>query len=201
MAEHKKREKKEAEPVKNHEAEQGGDAQPAQSEGEVFPAEDVEALNAELEKQRAKCSEYFDGWQRERADFANFRRRIERDQAATHQNLQGSIIKKYLPVLDDMGRALKARPDCGDAAAPGKDTGASWANGIELIYRKLQSILESEGVQRMPAETELFDPSRHEAISMEPSPNHQSGEIIEVIQDGYLIGDRVLRPALVRVAA
>ncbi len=189
MPDHKKREKKEPEPVQGNEAEQVS----GQGEVEIMPAEDVEALNAELEKERAKCSEFFDGWQRERADFANFRRRVERDQAATYQNLQGSIIKKYLPVLDDMGRALKARPDCGDAA--------SWASGIELIYRKLQSILESEGIQRIPAETEQFDPTRHEAISMEPSPNHQSGEIIEVIQDGYLLGDRVLRPALVRVAA
>jgi molecular chaperone GrpE len=192
MPDHKKRDKKENEPL-----DQASQAEPvAQADAgqvEVLPAEDVEALHKELEVSRVKCAEYFDGWQRERADFANYRRRIERDQAQTYQNLQGSIIKKFLPVLDDLYRALKNRPENGEAA--------TWAGGIELIYRKLQSILESEGIHRMPAEKELFDPTRHEAISMEPSANHQSGEIIEVIQDGYLIGDRVLRPALVRVAS
>jgi molecular chaperone GrpE len=167
-------------------------SQAAQAEAEIISGEDVDALRQELEQARTKSAEYFDGWQRERADFVNFRRRVERDQTQTYQSLQGSIIKKYLPVLDDLGRALKSRPAGGDAA--------SWANGIELIYRKLQAILESEGVKRMPAEEELFDPTRHEAITMEDSPNHQSGEIIEVIQDGYLLGDRVLRPAQVRVA-
>jgi molecular chaperone GrpE len=200
MPDHKKRDKKEhepqeqasqAEPVARTAAQ--GDAEPVTSEVEVLPAEDVDALRKETEESRAKCAEYFEGWQRERADFSNYRRRIERDQALTYQNLQGSIIKKFLPVLDDLYRALKNRPDTAD--------GATWANGIELIYRKLQTILESEGIHRMPAEQELFDPTRHEAISMEPSPKHQSGEIIEVIQDGYLIGDRVLRPALVRVAS
>ncbi|HEX9013721.1 MAG TPA: nucleotide exchange factor GrpE [Anaerolineaceae bacterium] len=198
MTDHHKKEKRDNEPeagnpeVKAGEGENSAAAQPQPEEMELLSEDDLEGLKAELEQARAKGAEYFDGWQRERADFANFRRRVERDQAQTYQNLQGSIIKKFLPVLDDLNRALKARPTEGDAAA--------WASGIELISRKLQAILESEGVQRMPAEAELFDPSRHEAISMEDSSDHQSGQIIEVIQDGYLMGDRVLRPALVRVA-
>lgn len=198
MTDHHKKEKRDNEPetgtpeVKAGEGENSAAGQPQPEEMELLPEDDLEGLKAELEQARAKGAEYFDGWQRERADFANFRRRVERDQAQTYQNLQGSIIKKFLPVLDDLNRALKARPTEGDAAA--------WASGIELISRKLQAILESEGVQRMPAEAELFDPSRHEAISMEDSSDHQSGQIIEVIQDGYLMGDRVLRPALVRVA-
>ncbi len=198
MPSHKKKAHDEAEPHQETsappvEAEQPGDTgQAVQDDIEVVQTEDIQALQQDLEKARAQSAEYFEGWQRERADFANYRRRVERDQKQTYQSLQGSIIKKFLPVLDDLGRALKARPENGEAAA--------WASGIELIYRKLQSILESEGIQRMPAENELFDPSRHEAISMEDNPDHQSGEIIEVIQDGYLLGDRVLRPALVRVA-
>jgi molecular chaperone GrpE len=208
MPDHKKRDKKDDEalqpPVQAEPGVHGagdGDAQAAESQVELYPGEELEALRSELDGVRTKSAEYFEGWQRERADFANYRRRVERDQAQTYQNLQGSIVKKFLPVVDDLSRALKNRPGSGDVGSPRNDTGTVWANGIELIYRKLLSILESEGVTRMPAEKELFDPARHEAISMEPSPDHRSGEIIEVIQDGYLIGERVLRPALVRVAS
>ena len=108
------------------------------------------------------------------------------------QSMSGTIIKKYLVVLDDLDRALKNRPT--------DPEGAKWAEGIDLIYRKLQTILENENVSRIPADSELFDPNIHEAISHEESPDHESGQVIEVLQHGYMIGDRVLRPALVRVA-
>ena len=151
-----------------------------------------EPINAELEKTRLESKEYFEGWQRERADFANYKKRIERDQVQMVQSLNGTIIKKYLVVLDDLDRALKNRPT--------DPEGAKWAEGIDLIYRKLQTILENENVKRISAEIEFFDPNIHEAISHEDSPDHESGQVIEVLQHGYMIGDRVLRPALVRVA-
>jgi molecular chaperone GrpE len=163
----------------------------AQELEERFIAENA-ALRAELDQALEKAKENMDGWQRERADFMNYRKRIERDQATLKENISGEILKKYLVVLDDLERAMKVRPAEGDLA--------SWAEGIELVYRKLVSILEAEGVQRIPAETEKFDPSRHEAITYEESPDHESDEIIEVIRQGYTIADRVLRPALVRVA-
>lgn len=150
------------------------------------------ALTQELEKTRQQAAENFEGWQRERADFMNYKKRIERDQSQMSNNITGEVIKKYLVILDDLERALKSRPTEGD--------GARWAEGIELIYRKVQNILESEGVTRIPAETETFDPNRHQAITHDDSPDHKSGEIIEVLQHGYKIGDRILRPALVRVA-
>ena len=139
-----------------------------------------------------KSKEHFEGWQRERADFLNYRKRIERENTQLHQNLTGQIIKKYLVILDDLDRALKARPSQGE--------GAVWADGIELIFRKLNSILDAEGVKIIPADGAMFDPSLHEAISNEDSPDHESGQVIEVVQKGYTINDRVLRPALVRVA-
>jgi molecular chaperone GrpE len=157
-----------------------------------IPATEYADLQSELQTSQKQANEYFDGWQRERADFSNYRKRIEREQGQLSQSINGSIIKKYLVILDDLERAMKTRPAQGD--------GAAWADGIELIYRKLQKILEAEGVQRIPAESELFDPIRHEAITHEDSPDHQSGQIIEVVQQGYTLGDRVLRPALVRVA-
>lgn len=155
-------------------------------------SQQLQQLEQELEKAQAQGREYFEGWQRERADFSNYKRRVERDQQMLGQSLKIDVIKKYLSVVDDLERALKARPTEGPAAA--------WSNGIELIYRKLTSMLEAEGVLRIPAETEEFNPSRHEAISYEDSPDHASNEIIEVVQQGYTLGDRVIRPALVRVA-
>lgn len=139
-----------------------------------------------------KCKDYFEGWQRERADFLNYRKRIERENAQLNQNLSGQIIKKYLVVLDDLERALKSRPTQGE--------GAVWSQGVELITRKLATILDGEGLKPIEAAGAMFDPLLHEAITHEDSPDHQSGQIIEVVQQGYMLGDRVLRPALVRVA-
>jgi len=173
------------------------------SEAEETPLEPVEIaaptqdrelqlLQGELTEARAKADEYLEGWQRSRAEFANFKKRIEREQEQVYQTAAGAIIKRYLGVLDDLERALKNRPRDGE--------GASWAEGVELIYRKLLSILESEGVKPMQPEGEMFDPNLHEAILSEDSDHHESGQIIEVIQPGYLLGEKVLRPALVRVA-
>lgn len=149
-------------------------------------------LQNRLEQAEQKAKEYLDGLQRERADFSNYRRRVERENAVLQQNMTGNIIKRYLVIVDDLDRALKTRPTQGE--------GAAWAEGVELISRKLATILDAEGVKVIPAEGAQFDPVLHEAITHEDSPDHQSGQIIEVVQKGYMIGDRVLRPALVRVA-
>jgi molecular chaperone GrpE len=152
----------------------------------------IESLQKDVEDLTQRSAEYFDGWQRERADFSNYKKRIERDAQLSVQDTTGRIAKKYLPVLDDLERALNHRPASGE--------GFAWSEGIELIYKKVQAILESEGITEIVAEGEQFDPTRHEALSQEPSSAHESGQIIEVIQKGYLIGDRILRPSLVRVA-
>jgi len=160
------------------------------TETEVLSEE--QALRDELNDWQAKAHEYLDGWQRALAEFANYKRRMEREQAQAYQIAAGNVIKRYLEILDDLERALKTRPAEGD--------GAAWANGIELITRKLASFLEVEGVTPMPAEGQFFDPNMHEAISQEESPDYESGQIIEVIKQGYLLGERVLRPAQVRLA-
>ena len=154
--------------------------------------DELETLNLELENTREKADEYLDGWQRSRAEFANFKKRVEKEQAQVYQNAAGSIIKKYLDVLDDLERALQNRPEEGD--------GANWAEGIDLIYRKFLTILECEGITRMDTEGMFFDPTLHEAVTSEEDEQFESGQIIEVLQQGYKLGDRVLRPAKVRVA-
>jgi molecular chaperone GrpE len=154
--------------------------------------DEIIMLQNELAETQTKANEYLDGWQRSRAEFMNYKKRVEREQNETYQRAAGNIIKRYLDVLDDLDMAIRNRPVQGDDKV--------WANGIELIYRKLLNILENEGVTRMKVDGEPFDPNYHEAISMEPSDTVPSGHVTEVLKQGYLIGDRVLRPALVRVA-
>ena len=149
-------------------------------------------LKHECEKLQKEAAHNLDGWQRERAEFSNYKKRIDREKEQLRQTLTGSVIKKYLVILDDIDRALKNRPQNGD--------GAAWADGIELIERKLLSILDSEGIERINQNKVQFDPNLHEAISNEDNPDFESGEVIEVVQQGYKLGDRILRPAMVRVA-
>ena len=152
----------------------------------------MQRLAQELQEWQVKADEYLDGWQRSRAEFANYKKRIEREQAQVYQNAAASVLKRFLEVLDDLDRALQNRPLSGD--------GATWAEGIDLVYRKFNSILEAEGVTRIQAEGTFFDPNLHEGISQEDNAEYESGQIIAVVKNGYWIGDRVLRPATVRVA-
>lgn len=150
---------------------------------------DVEALKRQLEDAETKLAETVDGWQRSMADFQNYKRRVERDNETFKASTKGDIVRKVLPVLDDLERALQNRP---------KED--AWASGIELIVRKFQNLLDSEGVKRIEANGAAFDPAFHEAISHEPSTEVESGHVIDVVQNGYMLGERVIRPALVRVA-
>lgn len=153
---------------------------------------EFDSLQNELNETKAKADEYLDGWQRTLAEFANYKKRIDREQEQAYQNTVGNVVKRYLPVVDDLERALNSRPANNDDAA--------WLAGIELIYRKIVNTLETDGIKVMETEGQLFDPNLHEAIATVPSDDHESGQIIEVLQKGYLLGDRVLRPAQVRVA-
>ena len=152
----------------------------------------LEALQKELETTKVQAAEYLDGWQRARADFANYKKRVEKEQAETYQNATVRVIARYLDVLDDFDRAMKDQPADGDPA--------KWAEGVFLIYRKFQNILEAEGVTRIEAEGMEFNPTLHEAVLHDDSDEHASGHVIEVLRQGYKLGERVIRPALVRVA-
>ena len=153
------------------------------------PQVDVAELIKKLEEAEAQAAEHRSDLQRERAEFVNYKNRIVRDQETSRANMKGDILQKVLPVLDDLERALQNRP-----------VDDSWAGGIELIARKFQSVLESEGVKRIEAEGQPFDPNFHEAISHEPNADVPSEHVIAVVRNGYVIGERVIRPALVRVA-
>jgi molecular chaperone GrpE len=152
---------------------------------------EIEALQKQLGEARAKAAENLDGWQRSQAEFINYKNRVLRDREQDYASMKGDIIKRLLPVLDDMERALANRP---------VDNANPWTNGLELIARKFQNILEAEGIKRIEAKGQPFDPNFHEAISSEPSEDVESGHVIEVVQNGYMVGERVIRPAMVRVA-
>lgn len=152
-------------------------------------AAEMESLARQVKEAEARAAEYKDGWARAQADFQNYKKRLERDNELTYISMKGDIVKKILPVLDDLERALQNRP-----------ADNAWASGIELIARKLQNVLESEGIKRIDAEGVEFDPNFHEAISHEPADGVKSGFVIGVVQNGYMLGERVIRPAMVRVA-
>jgi molecular chaperone GrpE len=148
--------------------------------------EEAESKARELE---ARSVENLDGWQRSVAEFQNYKKRMDRERESDKAIMKGDLIKGFLPVLDDLERALQNRPE-----------DDSWTSGIELIKRKLESILQSEGLQRIEAEGTAFDPNFHEAISFESADGLESGHVIAVVQNGYMLGDHVVRPAMVRVA-
>jgi len=159
------------------------------TENEEQLTAEIESLKRQLDEAKARVAEYKDGWARSQAEFQNYKKRLDRDNELIYVSMKGDIIKKVLPALDDLERALQNRP-----------AENAWASGIELIVRKLQNMLESEGIKRIPAEGQEFDPNFHEAISHEPADGVSSGHVIAVVQNGYMLGERVIRPALVRVA-
>ncbi|TAK12781.1 MAG: nucleotide exchange factor GrpE [Anaerolineae bacterium] len=166
----------------------------AAATAEADPAMDeLDDLMTQLETARAEAAANLEGWQRAQAEFVNYKKRQEQQRAQTYDDTVARVAKRYLDVLDDLERAMGNRPAEGE--------GAEWAQGIELVTRKLVNILDSEGIKVMDPLGQPFDPNLHEAISQDESDGHESGTILEVLQKGYLLGERVIRPALVRVAA
>jgi molecular chaperone GrpE len=158
------------------------------AEGEEAPL----SLAEQLAAAEAQAAEYLDGWQRARAEFANARKRLERERSESYVNASVDIVTQLLPILDDYDRALNSVP-----AAIAQD---KWFEGIQLVRRKLQTILENLRVAPIQAVGQPFDPNVHEALSLQPSNEYESGTVIAEAQAGYKLGDRVLRPALVFVA-
>lgn len=155
---------------------------------------DIEQLQGELAASQAKADEYLAGLQRERAEFANYRRRTTEEREATLGLASEDLIRKVLALADDFDLAIDARPEA-IAADP-------WVEGVEAIDRKLRALLESEGVTQIDASAgRPFDPREHEAIATVPGTGHDEGEIVEEIRRGYRLRDKIVRPALVAVAA
>ncbi len=168
------------------------DVEIALEDDSISLEEKLDLIKAAWDTSENKAAEYLDGWQRAKAEFINYKKRVNRDRDQYNKDAVGRVVKNYLPIVDDLERALKDKPNDGQSEA--------WANGIELIYRKLVTILENDGVVPIEADGAMFDPNLHEAVVQIDSPDHDSGQIVEVIQTGYMIGERILRPARVCIA-
>jgi molecular chaperone GrpE len=155
---------------------------------------EIEQLKGELEASRAKADEFLAGLQRERAEFTNYRRRTSEEREAMLGLADDDLIRKVLALADDFDLAIENRPP--------ELAGDPWFEGVTAIDRKLRALLESEGVRPIEAEPgKPFDPREHEAIATVPGTDRPEGEIVDVVRRGYKLRDRVLRPALVAVAA
>jgi molecular chaperone GrpE len=162
----------------------------AGSESQVS-AEQTLSLEERLAEVEAEAARNLDGWQRTQAEFANARKRFEKQRVETTVNAHIELVGKLLPLIDDFERALDSVPD--------DQQGTPWVAGVALVYRKMLSVLDELNVEPIPAVGEAFDPNLHEALSQEPSDEYDSGIIGREMRRGYRLGDRVIRPSLVTV--
>jgi molecular chaperone GrpE len=145
-----------------------------------------------LEQAERQRDEYYDRLLRKTAEFDNFRKRTERERQSLADAAAADLITELLPLVDDLERALQA--EAGDEAS------SAYRRGVELIHRQLLETLRKRGVRPIEALGSDFDPYYHQAVSHEPADNRRDGEIIEEFRRGYMLGDRLLRPAMVKVA-
>jgi molecular chaperone GrpE len=165
-----------------------GGKKKAEPEERPAGAEEMEALRAGLEEERTKAEAYLANWQRAAADFQNFKRRTEQEREEVARLANAALIINILPILDDLERAL--------LSVDAHLAGLTWVDGIRLIYRKFQAVLEAAGVSEIKTEGQEFDPRVHEAVMYGEG---EEGKIVSEVQRGYTLDGRVLRPAMVVV--
>ena len=162
---------------------------PEEEKEEELPVEeDVESLTKALAEEKERAERYLANWQRAQADLINFRKRSEQEKDEVIKFANAMLLMSLLPILDDFERAL-------DNVSI-KLAGLTWVDGIRLIHRKLQATLESHGISQIEALGNDFDPTLHEAVLEEEG---EEGKVIEELQKGYKLHERVLRPAMVKV--
>ena len=155
--------------------------------------DEYDAMEKEIETLQEQVEENKDGWLRTRADFDNYKKRVQRDATRSYQDAMTSVVKVFLNAADDLERALKNKPRGNEIE--------SWISGIELIHQKLLTQMKNLGIEQMDVNPgDEFDPNIHEAITQEDHEKFKDGQIIDVVQPGYRISDRIIRPAMVRVA-
>ena len=161
---------------------------PEEEAGYTQMSKDVQSLEKALADEKAKADDYLEGWKRAQADFINFKRRTEQEKSEATKFANAMLILNLLPVLDDLQRAF--------ASVSPSLAGLTWVNGMSLIHRKLEGIMESQGLSQLKASGEKFDPRFHEAVMYKDG---EDGVVIEEVQKGYKLHDKVIRPALVVV--
>jgi molecular chaperone GrpE len=164
---------------------------PAEVESPAAEASDAQGAGREIGTLQRERDDYYDRLLRKTAEFDNYRRRVERERREQADQAVVDLLQDLLLVVDDFDRALTVES--------GEDASA-YRKGIELIHAKLQDLLRKRGIKPIEAIGKDFDPNVHQAVSHESSPNHREGEVIGEMRRGYTIGDRLLRPAMVKVA-
>ena len=154
--------------------------------------EDVALMREQLEEALREKDQFRALAQRSQADLINYRHRASEEQESLRLNANSQIILKFLSALDDLDRALRLVPE--DAVATG------WLEGLLLVQRNIESVLNSEGVTKVEAEGQVFEPWMHEAVFYEETPDSQEGIVTKVVRDGYKLHDKVLRAAQVVVS-
>ena len=155
------------------------------------PSDDTLATGDPADDLRRERDDYHDRWLRKTAEFDNYRKRIERERREQADQAVVHLLQELLLVVDDFDRALTVEAG-GEADA--------YRKGVELIHQKLHDLLRKRGVKAFDSLGADFDPNIHQAVMHEASPDHREGEVIGEMQKGYMMGDRLLRPAMVKVA-
>jgi molecular chaperone GrpE len=155
------------------------------------PRQEQPRVDPELQAARDEAQASFARYQRLAADFENYKRRTRQDLADRTQYANEELLRKLLPILDNLRRAMEHAPEGVDR---------NWFDGLRMVMRQFENTLQAQGVSTIPAVGEKFDPSKHEAIASEESDEHEEGTIVEEMQPGYRLHERVLRPTLVKVA-
>jgi molecular chaperone GrpE len=153
-------------------------------------ASDAEPPQDELRELRRERDELKEALLRRRADFENYRKRVERDRSTAAVEAEAAVLRQLLGTVDNLERALAAQ-----------ESGTTLREGVVLTHRELTAMLESLGVSVIDALGQRFDPSAHQAILHEPTPGFEPGTVSEVYRKGFRYRDRLLRPALVKVAS
>ena len=161
----------------------------SETAGATADASEEASREAALERER---DNYKDLLLRRTAEFENFRKRTERDRLAQTEAAAADLVVELLPLMDDLERALQAEA--------GSEAAEAYRRGVELIHRQLSEVLRKRGVKPIEALGADFDPHYHQAVSHEPAPGRRDGEILEEYRRGYMLGDRLLRPSMVKVA-
>jgi molecular chaperone GrpE len=171
----------------------GGPAPPdmESNEHDELPQEGSPAPPEQVDQLRQERDDYLERLQRMTAEFDNYRKRTERERREIWDRAAASIVEELLPIADDFERALNA-----DAGADA----TAYREGIAIIHRQLMDLLTRRGVKPIEAVGQDFDPRWHQAVVHEPAPGHRDGEVLEELRRGYMLGDRLLRPSMVKVA-
>jgi molecular chaperone GrpE len=175
---------------------EGAEVDPEEPTGGPDTAELI-ATRSELKRIEAENAELKDRFARRQADFENYRKRVERERGETYNRVVADVAAKLLPVMDNLKRALEAEAS---VEASESDEFRHFLSGVDLISKQLNGVLEALGVKPIPAVGEQFDPHIHEAVVTEPTDDYEPDTVMQEIVSGYRLGDKLIRPALVKVA-